>query len=121
MDEPIAVTSLVLFEFRQSVRLQTFLHRNDATRGYGDLEGSKMLAKLSENLGAGLLRIASVDLANVFAVAESLSGSHTSGGGYGSFDILHVATAIELRADYFLTFDGRQAVLAKAAGLKVRP
>jgi len=41
--------------------------------------------------------------------------------GYRAFDVLHVATALTLSARVFLTFDGDQAALAKAAGLKVKP
>ena len=39
----------------------------------------------------------------------------------GTLDILHVAAALILRADTFLTFDKRQAKLARAAGLAVAP
>lgn len=39
----------------------------------------------------------------------------------GTLDILHIAAAIILRADTFLTFDKRQAKLAAAAGLRVAP
>ena len=35
-----------------------------------------------------------------------------------TFDSLHVACALELKADRFWTFDDRQAKLAKAQGLK---
>jgi hypothetical protein len=38
-----------------------------------------------------------------------------------SFDLLHVGMAVALGATEFLTFDARQAALAKAAGLKVKP
>jgi predicted nucleic acid-binding protein len=42
-------------------------------------------------------------------------------GGHRTLDVLHVATALHLKAREFLTFDGNQAELAKAVGLKVRP
>lgn len=38
--------------------------------------------------------------------------------GSRTLDSLHVACALELKADRFWTFDDRQAKLAKAAGLK---
>jgi hypothetical protein len=41
--------------------------------------------------------------------------------GGSALDILHVACALILRADTFLTFDKRQAKLARAAGLSVAP
>jgi predicted nucleic acid-binding protein len=40
--------------------------------------------------------------------------------GTRTLDSLHVAAALELKAEQFWTFDERQAKLAKAAGLKVR-
>lgn len=36
-----------------------------------------------------------------------------------TLDTLHVACALELKADHFRTFDERHAKLAMAAGLKV--
>ena len=120
MKEPLAVTALGLFEFRQSVRWQTFLHRKDAGKGYGDREAARMLADLQSDLASGLLQIAPVDWANVISTAEQLSTRHTGKGGQRAFDVLHVATALELGARDFLTFDARQGALAKAAGLKVK-
>ena len=38
--------------------------------------------------------------------------------GVGTLDTLHVACALELKADRFWTFDERQAKLAKAVGLR---
>jgi predicted nucleic acid-binding protein len=119
MKEPLPVTALGLFEFRQSVRWQTFLHRKDVNKGYGDREGSRMLADLESDLAAGLLQIAPVDWAKVISAAEQLSAQHTGRGGNRGFDILHIATALELGAKVFLTFDARQSALARAMGLKV--
>ena len=39
--------------------------------------------------------------------------------GVRTLDTLHVASALELKADYFWTFDRRQAKLAEAEGLEV--
>ena len=39
--------------------------------------------------------------------------------GIRTLDTLHVACALELKADRFRTFDERQAKLAKAQGLKI--
>ena len=117
----LPVTSLVLFEFRQSVRFQTWLHQKDAGKGYGGMAGAKMLADLQSDLDAGLVEIIPVDWAKVHSRAEKLSAQHTGKAGYRAFDILHVATALELEAKQFLTFDGGQSALAKAVGLKVKP
>ena len=79
-----------------------------------------MLEILQANIVAGLLMIPPFeDWAKVYSIAEELSAQHTRQGGHRSFDLLHVATALHLKAGRFLTFDTRQAELAKAAGLKV--
>ena len=46
---------------------------------------------------------------------------HTEKPGVRSFDLLHVGLTLALKATEFLTCDSRQASLAKAAGLKVKP
>lgn len=53
--------------------------------------------------------------------ARRLSKVHCLTIGCRGFDILHVAGAILLEADTFLTFDQKQAALAQAAGLNAAP
>lgn len=120
LKHPLPVTTLLLFEFRQSVRFQTWLHSKDASKGYGEKGGTKMLADLQSDLEKGLVELVPADWVKVHAAAEQLSGRHSGKNGARAFDILHVATALELGAPEFLTFDTRQRALAKAVGLKVR-
>lgn len=54
-----------------------------------------------------------------FGTAASLALEHVARLGTRTLDSLHVAAALELKAERFWTFDERQAKLAKAAGLKV--
>ena len=121
LTEPLPVTTFVIFEFRQSVRWQIFLHHKEAGKGYGESEGARMLADLQDDLSAVRLQIMPVDWAKVISAAEQLSAKHTSREGYRAFDILHVATALELGAKEFLTFDARQSALGTAVGLKIKP
>jgi predicted nucleic acid-binding protein len=118
-EEPLPLTSLLLYEFRQSVRFQTFLFASDRTRGYPSREGTAMLEKLELNIAAGAFKVVPADWAAVHALAERLSALHTATAGNRSFDILHVATALHFGAREFLTFDERQAALARAEGLRV--
>jgi predicted nucleic acid-binding protein len=55
----------------------------------------------------------------VFTQARTLASRWTARLGARSLDIIHVASAIVLRADAFETFDDRQRKLAKAADLVV--
>jgi hypothetical protein len=50
--------------------------------------------------------------------AADLSRRHTPVLGCRSLDVLHVASALELQAKHFLTFDSRQQKLAQATGTK---
>ena len=45
--------------------------------------------------------------------------AHTESRGHRLADILHVATAIHLGAEEFLTFDSKQKRLAEAEGMTV--
>ncbi len=55
----------------------------------------------------------------IFETAIDLARRHAARIGARTLDTLHVASALELKAKHFWTFDQRQAKLAKAAGLKV--
>ena len=58
--------------------------------------------------------------AEMFRTALLISSRHTPSFGTRSLDVLHVAAAVALGADEFITFDGKQAKLAGVEGLKVR-
>ena len=55
---------------------------------------------------------------NAFERCRDLARRHGHQFGMRTLDSLHVACALELKADRFWTFDERQAKLAKAQGLK---
>lgn len=119
LDGALGVSSLLLLEFRQSVRLQIRLHLNDSTKGFAQAEGQQMLNDLQIDLNAGLLTTIPVDWAAVHQRAEALSSVRTLTAGHRLADILHVATALQLGATEFLTFDANQRKLAEAEGLVV--
>jgi predicted nucleic acid-binding protein len=54
-----------------------------------------------------------------FESAVRLARAHVAAIGTRTLDTLHIASALELKAQHFWTFDDRQAKLARAAGLKV--
>jgi len=118
MPEPLHVGSLLLYEFRQSLRWQEYLYLKDRSKGFDKATGSAALAKLQSNISIGAVVTVAVNWSDVFAIAERLSIQYTAAGGHRSFDILHVATALHLGARELLTFDANQRKLAKAEGLK---
>ncbi len=115
----LPVSSLLLLEFRQSVRLQIRLHSNDRGKGFAQVQGHQMLNDLQIDLNAGLLTMTPVDWSAVHQRAEALSSAHTLAEGHRMADILHVATALQLGVAQFLTFDANQKQLARAEGLLV--
>jgi predicted nucleic acid-binding protein len=121
MPEALHVSGLLLFEFRQSVRLQVWLHARDKSKGYPQADGARALADLKTDLDTGALVVATVNWPDVHRLAETISARHTMTGGHRSFDVLHVATALHLGARDFLTFDANQRKLAAAEKLKVKP
>lgn len=56
----------------------------------------------------------------VFERSKRLSEKHTLRLGARTLDVLHVASALVLKADTFYTFDVKQGKLARAEGLLVR-
>ena len=56
---------------------------------------------------------------NAFELCANLARRYGPKLGMRTLDTLHVACALELKAERFWTFDERQAKLAKAQGLKI--
>jgi len=56
---------------------------------------------------------------DTFKYAIDLSRRHTKKTGSRSLDILHVASALSIKADRFLTLDERQSRLASLTGIKI--
>ncbi len=90
----------------------------------GDIDRAAAAAALSdleEDLAAGRLHLADVPWRQTFERATALSMAHTAKLGTRTLDVLHVASAITSRCRWFVTYDARQAPLARAAGLRLIP
>jgi predicted nucleic acid-binding protein len=118
LTEPLCVSTLLVFEFRQAIRLQVWLNSQDKKKGYSQTEADQMLTDWESDIAAGHVAIIPTDADAVLRMAEHLSEKHTALTGNRTLDILHIATAKHLSAKNFLSFDARQKKLAKAAGLK---
>lgn len=73
--------------------------------------------QLAEDCVAGLWMLADLPML-AFDTGTSIARAHVAKLGTRTLDTLHVACALEFRAQQFWTFDERQAKLAKAVGLK---
>ncbi len=118
--EALHVSGLLLYEFRQSVRFQVWLHDRDKKKGYPQADCDLALADLQTDLDTGAVVVVTADWPDVHRLAETLSKRHTVARGHRSFDVLHVATALHLGAREFLTFDANQRKLAAAENLKIK-
>jgi hypothetical protein len=121
MTEALHVSGLLLYEFRQSVRFQVWLHARDKSKGYPQADCDRALADLQTDLDTGAVVVAPADWPDVYRLAETISKRHTIAGGHRSLDVLHVAAALHLGAREFLTFDANQRKLAAAEKLNVKP
>lgn len=110
-DAPIYTTELGEFELANAIRFAEF--RRILPPGLGSVIWSRYEA----DRAAGRIMLGAFDPRSMLVEAHRLSASHTIARGHRSFDILHVAAALKLRAETFLTFDANQARLAKAEGL----
>lgn len=76
---------------------------------------------MREDLSSGLLRRPDLDWPAIWRRCRELSDRFALTTGGRTLDALHVATALILGVQVFVTFDVRQRELAREAGLKVRP
>jgi len=109
---PLPHTWLHQLELRNALRLRVF--RGEITASQRDASLNMILA----DLAGGVLAAASPALAAIMTEAERLSALHTETLGTRSLDVLHVAAALVLGLKELLTFDARQAALARASGLR---
>ena len=117
--DALAVSWLVLWEFRHSVRFQAWLFSNDRTRGYPLRESRQMIRDLQSDISSDILRIIAISEQDVLLIAERLSDKYATTLGARAMDTLHLATAIHLGTENFLTFDRRQKEMAENEGLVV--
>ncbi len=102
-------------EVRNAIRMAVFHRYIDAP------EAKAQLKQLDLDLHEETLVIHTpVDWIAVLRESERLAAAHNESIGCRSGDLFHVAAAVELGADHFLTFDDRQKKMAQAAGLAVK-
>jgi predicted nucleic acid-binding protein len=77
------------------------------------------IAELQDDLREQRLALVDALWRRTLDVALELSAEHTETLGTRTLDVLHVATALTLGMNRFVTYDNRQARLARAAKLRV--
>lgn len=114
-------SSLHELEVANAVRLRTFmaLRRQPRVRARAARAQEEALRRLDLSLKLGRFLRLRVQWEDAFAGAADLSQRFAVQFGVRSFDLLHVQLAVISPSNDFLTCDARQALLAKAAGLRV--
>lgn len=77
----------------------------------------RLLQRFQEHRASGLWREAPLP-DRAFELCAELAHRHAARLGVRTLDTLHVASALDLKAEQFWTFDARQAKLASSVGLK---
>jgi predicted nucleic acid-binding protein len=103
------------------VEVRNALRKACALKQISDEELRLSLQQVERDLHAGLLIHSPVEWTNVFRQADDLSAKYALTAPTRTIDLLHVAIAIETNAQDFLSFDRRQRLLARAAGLRTNP
>ena len=80
-----------------------------------------VLAEIDTHIEAGFFRLVDASQSSIYAKAQELSYKHTPSVATRSLDLMHLAAALVSGARTFLTFDQRQAKVAFAEGLLVKP
>jgi len=113
--EPLPFSPLHRHELRNAIRLRVF-------RGEITPEQRKLaFQEIESDLADSILTHTPIPWTDTFRECEALAAAHTEKLGVRGIDLLHVGLALALEATEFLTYDTRQAALAKVAGLKVKP
>ena len=105
------MTPLHAAEWTHAIELHVF--RKAMTHS----QASRLLEQFREHRLRGVWREAAVP-EQAFEVCAQLAERYAGRLGVRTLDTLHVASALELKAERFWTFDERQRELAEAAGLR---
>ena len=113
--EPICQTIFSKSEALHALRILAFQKR------IASPEMTRALLQFERDETEGFFNSVPVDSEDLFRRTTQLSNRHTVEFGVRYLDTLHVASALLLKANRFLTFDARQGKLARAVGLHVKP
>ena len=112
---PIWLSPLGELELHNAFQLSVFR---------GEIHPAAALRKkqlFAEDLAKGIFLIQQVPATTLYPKAIELAERHSATLGTRSLDLMHVAAALILKAELFLSFDERQRKAAEMEGLRVGP
>ena len=113
-DEALPLWDLLHAELINAIRLKSFWGELDKDKG------SILIGLIDRRLQTGQYFAPNIDRSDLHNRFRRLS-EHTADLGCRTMDVLHVACALQLSSDRFISFDERQRNLARQAGLSVAP
>ncbi len=113
LKESLPFSHLHEIEIKNALRLKAF-RRDVPLRTI-----NRSIRLVESDMDSSILRRAELDWPEVFRRAADLSEKFSARWGSRSLDLLHVASCLLLECRHFLTFDDRQAAIAKKAKLRL--
>lgn len=111
----LTASRLVLFEAENSIRTLPLSGKINRATARWAIEQMKRFTM------EGFIEVRELSNKRVYPAAQRLSVHYCEDRSFGAMDIVHIATAQELAARGFLSFDDRQRELAEAEGMQVMP
>ena len=115
LQPPVWISPLGELELHNAFQLAVF--RGELAANAAALKKRLLLTDIKN----GIFSIMPVPASALYSKAAELADRHSARLGTRSLDLMHVAAALLLNAETFLSFDERQRKAAKAEGLKLRP
>ena len=110
--EPLILTAIQDIEVRNTSRLRVAHQRSSSEEVF------RALAYFDRDISDGIYTRGELEWRDVFRMSERISQKYTERGAHRFVDLMHIACALKSKAKLFLSFDKRQASLAKSLGLK---
>lgn len=115
LQSTIWISTLSEIELRNAFQLAVF-------RGEIDKHSAQLKLQLfQQDLRNGNFVVMPVSSSAMHSKTTELIDRHSARIGTRSLDLMHIAIALLLKADAFLSFDLRQRKSAKLEGLKIKP
>jgi predicted nucleic acid-binding protein len=111
---PLPFTQIHRHELRNAIRLRVF--REEITAS----QRSQVFNEIESDLKENILSYTAIQWTEAFRESDEIGALHGERLGARSIDLLHVGIARSLKCEEFLTFDLRQASVAKACGFKLK-
>ena len=115
LQAPVWISQLGELEVRNTFQLAVFR---------GEIDTASALHKkqlFAEDLAKGIFLIHAIPATHLYPKAIELAERHSATLGTRNLDLMHVAAALILKADFFLTFDERQKNVAEKEGMRTGP